>query len=44
MTSVIGKASTFDDETSQEDTGSKTTDSSESDDTGMEDDIEISAN
>ena len=44
MTSVIGKASTFDDETSQEDTESKTTDSSESDDTGMEDDIEISAN
>ena len=44
MTTVIGKASIFDDETSQKDTGSKTTDSSEFDDTSMEDDIGISAN
>ena len=44
MKSVIEKASIFDDETPQEDTGSKATDSSESDDNGMEDVIEMSAN
>ena len=44
MTTVIEKESIFDDETSQEDIGSKTTDSSESGDTGMENDIEMSAN
>ena len=44
MKSVIEKASIFDDETPQEDNGSKATDSSESDDNGMEYAIEMSAN
>ena len=44
MIYVIEKTSIFDDEISQEDTGSKTTDYSESDDTVMEDDIEMSEN
>ena len=45
MISVIEKSSIFDDGISQkDDTGSKTTDFSESDDTGNEDDIEMSAN
>ena len=44
MTTVIGKPSIFDDESSQGNTGSKTTESSESDDTGMEDDIKMLAN
>ena len=44
MTTVKKKLSIFDDEISQEDTGSKTTDSSESDSSGIDNDIEISSN
>ena len=44
MKTVIEKTSILDDESSQENTRPKTTDSSESDDTGMKDDIEMSAN
>ena len=44
MTTVKEKASTFHDETSQEDTRSKTIESSEFDDFGIEDDIKMSAN
>ena len=44
MTTMEENANIFDDETSQEDTGSKTIDSSESNDSGIEDDIEMSAN
>ena len=43
MTSVIGEI-LFDELSQESNTGSNSTDSSESDDTGMEDDIEISAN
>ena len=41
---MIEKTTIFDDEISQEDTGSKTTDCSESNDTVMEEDIEMSEN
>ena len=43
MITVKERANIFDDETSQENTGSKTTDSSESDDTGIENNIEMLA-
>ena len=42
MTSTVAETNIFNDESSQED-DSKTTDSSDSNDTGMEDDVEISA-
>ena len=44
MTTMEENANIFDDEISQKDTGSKTIDSSESNDSGIEDDIEMSAN
>ena len=44
MTTVKEKASIFHDETSQEDTGSKTIESSEFDNFGVEDDIKMSEN
>ena len=44
MTTVKEKLSIFDDEISQEDTGSKRTDSSESDNFGIDNDIEMLSN
>ena len=44
MKTVIEKTSILDDESSQENTRPKTTDSSESDSSGIDNDIEISSN
>ena len=44
MTTVKEKSSIFDDKISHDNTGSKTTDFSESDETGIKDDIEVAEN